>query len=185
MISPLLIGSVFLCSCERSAIEPSDSLVGAKALPSSSALSQEIIQINRDGGGKGYGLDFLSYELRPDNLLAVTHIVRPNDRVRGPETFRLAPNVADQARRALWRLRPAKLEGVEYETRPIGCHKIYDAGSEAAVVFISADKRIGVVDVPYQGDCDTRSAMIARSIVREVLTSFPHSKVAAGFPRSE
>lgn len=185
MTAALLLGPLLLCcSCERSAIEPSESLVGANALPPSSVLSQEIIQINRGFGGSGYGEDFLSYELRPDNSLAVTHTFRPEDRVRGSETFRVSAKVAEQARRALWRLRPDELRGVEHETRPTGCDKIYDAGSEAAVAFINPDERIAVVDLPYRGDCDAHSARIARTIVREVLTSFPKSKVAAGFPRT-
>ena len=184
MTATLSLGTLLLCcSCERSAIDPSESLVGAKALPPSSALSQEIIQINRGVGGRGYGDDFLSYELRPDNSLAVTHTFRPEDKVRASETFRLSAEVAEQARGALWRLRPNELQGVEQEIRPTGCDKIYDAGSEVAVAFISPDKRIAVVDVPYRRDCDARSAKIARTIVGEVLTSFPKSNVAAGFPR--
>ena len=132
----MVVTSLLCVSCQRGAIERSESLVGADDLPISSVLSQEIIQLNRGFGAYSSG-NFLSYELRPDNSLTVTHTFRPKDEVRGVETFRLPAITAEHARRMLWRVRPAKLAGVESETRPMGCQQQgpHDLG-ELAVVFI-------------------------------------------------
>ncbi len=180
-------------ACGEPALKPSESLVGAKELPSVRDLSREIIQINRGFGSASVG--FLSYELRPDGTLAVTHEERLRDKVVASETFQLAPEVAARARRMLWRLRPATLEGqglTKDETTPMGCQRQgpHDFG-EFAVVFIDEgqkrgieDDQLGAFDLPYGDSCNTPEASEARKLVARVLQSFPHSRVAAEFPKS-
>ncbi|HEX8124978.1 MAG TPA: hypothetical protein VF548_05285 [Allosphingosinicella sp.] len=111
-------------------------MVGADPLPSSGTLYGGVIQVNRGYGEVSEG--FLSYELRPDGVLAVIHSDRAGGGVLGEDRFHLAPEIADQARRRLWRLRPARLEGVDaHEARPLGCKRRgpHDFG-EVAIVFI-------------------------------------------------
>jgi hypothetical protein len=183
-----MAASLALASCQPAGVEGSRSLVGADRLPSSSALSREIVQINRGYGEVSTG--FLSYELRPDDTLAVTHTDRARDKVLGEERFRLAPGVAHKARRLLWRLRPATLEGVDaHEARPSGCRRRgpHDFG-ELAVVFIDEggspgveDDRVGTFELPVPESCGTPQAREARQVMSQVMGSFPESRVAAGF----
>lgn len=183
-----IAASLLSASCQPPAVEPSQSLVGADSLPSADALSREIIQINRGYGQVGGG--FLSYELRTDDTLTVTHTDRRRGEVLGEETFRLASSLAGDSRRLLWRLRPAKLEGVDaHEVRPSGCERRgpHDFG-ELAVIFIDEgreagvkDDRLGTFELPRRDSCSTPQAREARQLVRQVLDSFPPSTVAAGF----
>jgi hypothetical protein len=178
---------LLFASC-RPAEEQVHSLVGAEELPAAAALSKEIIYISRGYGEVSTG--FLSYELRPDDLLVVTHEDRDRDKVIGEEKFRLESGVADKARRALWRLRPEKLEGIDsHEARPAGCERRgpHDFG-ELAVSFISAGHRPGVEDdliggfeLPTAESCGSPQAVEARRVVREAMALFPASKVAEGF----
>ena len=164
--------------------------MGAEELPSADNLSQEIIEINRGYGDVSHG--FLTYQLRPDNSLAVTHLDEYREKVVGKETFQLAPHVATQARRMLWRLRPSTLEGqglTRDEFRPVGCQRRgpHDFG-RLAIVFIDegedagvSDDQLGVFELPYRASCDTPHASEARDLVERVLRSFPPSRVAAEF----
>ncbi len=114
--------SLLCVSCSGAAIEPSQSLVGAKELPSAKALSRETFYITRGGEDGG---DALSYEWRPDNSLTVTHTFSDNSArqtVKGRETLRVDPEIAMQIRQLLWRVRPAKLEGMEQDEHPVGHH---------------------------------------------------------------
>lgn len=184
----LLPALLLFASCRPPGAESAQSLVGANALPSSEALAREIIQINRGYGDSSEG--FLSYELRPDGTLTVTHSDRARDRVIGEDRFRLADDVAGPARRALWRLRPAKLEGLDsHEARPTGCERRgpHDFG-ELAIIFIREagrpgveDDRIGTFELPDPRSCNSRQAIEARALVRRVLAALPRSGVAAGF----
>src|SRR5687767_5138502 len=110
---PLLAVPLLCVSCSDAAIGPSQSLVGAKELPSATALAREAFYITRGGGA--YGGDALAYEWRPDNALLVTHTFSDGhgagEVVRGKETLHVAPEVAAEVRQLLWRVRPAKLEG--------------------------------------------------------------------------
>lgn len=193
----LLIGPL-LASCDRPAIDPSHSLVGARELPNSRELSRETIQINRSFG-VGYGhvvnSHLLSYELRPDNSLSVTHYengVEKGQVERGSETFELPRDVANNARRAMWRMRPSPLKGVEYDIRPAGCpFRLHDS-SEYALLFIkeggetgTRNDLLGFSVVPPPESCNNSTARSARALVRQVLADFPKSKVAASFQRLE
>jgi len=184
-----LVAASLLCvSCQPAGIESSTSLVGADRLPSRGALSREIIQINRGYGSVSEG--FLSYELRPDGTLIVTHTDRARGKVRGEDRFRLSAEIASQARSLLWRLRPAKLEGLDaHEARPSGCERRgpHDFG-ELAVIFIDEgrragieDDRLGTFELPSPDSCGSPQAREATALVRNVLESFPPSKVAAEF----
>ena len=182
------IAAALACASCQPRDDASQSLVGADPLPSPAELSREIIQINRGYGTESEG--FLSYELRPDDMLTVTHSDRRRDQVVGEDRFRLPSGLAAQARRRLWRVRPARLEGLDaHEARPTGCERRgpHDFG-ELAVVFVrepggpgAADDAIGVFELPDAGSCVTAAAIEARALVRDVLGSFPRSRVAEGF----
>jgi hypothetical protein len=185
----LVVVSLLGVSCGRAAIEPSQSLVGANDLPSPRVLSREIVQINRGVGGP----HFLSYELRPDNTLAITLSERgvKGEAVRGKETFNLSSELAEHTRRMLWRVRPAKLQGIEYETRPVGCEPRgpHDFG-ELVVVFINEGDQVGIKDdhvgvfaLPHVDSCRTKDAEEARQLLRQVSDALPESRVAAEFDR--
>lgn len=186
----LVAASLLCASCQPPGAEGSRSLVGADRLPSSSALSREIVQINRGYGDNSEG--FLSYELRPDDTLTVNHTDRARGIVRGGDKFRLAAEIAGNARRQLWRLRPATLEDLNaQEARPLGCERRgpHDFG-ELALIFIDEgrapgieDDRLGTFELPRPDSCNTEQAREARQLIRQVMESFPPSKVAAGFER--
>ena len=185
MFAALLIGA-----CAQPAVKSSESLVGAEALPSAHDLSREIIQINRGFGQISEG--FLSYELKADGKLVVTHEDRKVKKIVGTETFQLSGPVADQARHMLWRVRPARLEGIEQDARPLGCERQgpHDFG-ELAVVFINEgknagvdDDQVGIFELPSPDSCNTRHASESRRLLERVLKSFPASRVATEFPKA-
>jgi hypothetical protein len=190
-----IICALLICTgCDRPAIDTSESLVTTKPLPPAKTLAREIIQINRGFGEISPG--FLSYELRPEDRLIVTLTLREGrldrpDKVAVEERFRLQPDVAAEARRRLWRLRPSEFGGVEQDQRPLGCERRgpHDFG-EHAVAFIAEgpeegvdDDRLGVFEMPSPASCSTAQASEARSLLRKVLASFPPSKAAAEFER--
>ena len=163
----LVSASLVSVSCDRSAIDPSQSLVGAKSLPSESELSRETIQINR-----GYGnitITFLSYELLPDDTLKITLSARDRKTVIGEDVFRLSPAVADKARRLLWRVRPQELKriddgGLDWETRPLSCFRRgpHDFG-DLTIVFIAQGPEPGVDDEGWaSSNCRFQAAAEAR-----------------------
>lgn len=182
------IPAMLLCvSCQSSVREP-ESLVGADEVSYSDEFVQEIIQINR-GFGDG-SVDFLSYELRPNNKLVVTLTIWARSSLRGAdlvrdEIFDLAPETAEQVRRQLVRVRPAVLAGLDNEASyvwPVGCEPqtSHDFG-EAVVVFIDPNQAIGIFTLPSEGSCETAEAVQARRLVEQVLASFPDSEVAQHF----
>lgn len=192
----LLTAALFCVSCDDSAIDPSHSLVGAKSLPPANELSRETIQINR-----GYGdisIAFLSYELLPDDRLIVTLTDRnlEKDVVLGKDTFQLTPEIAADARRMLWRLRPDELQrfdegGFESETRPVGCYRRgpHDFGELAIVFFVEGsqegvdDDRLGVFEMPHPSSCRSPAALRARETIEHVMQLFPPSKLPTEFER--
>lgn len=191
---PLLAVSLLCASCNEAVVSSSRSLVGANELPSAKALSRETFYISRGGGA--YGGDVLSYEWRPDNSLLVTHTFSDGrgtgEVVRGKETLRISPGDATQARQLLWRVRPAELEGVEQDVRPLGCEPRgpHDFG-EVTVGFVDEgdasgieDDQVGIFELPTEESCNTPAAVEARKVVWRALQLFPKSKVAAAFERS-
>jgi hypothetical protein len=175
MVAPLLTGG-----CDQSRSKAPDSLVGAKHLPPVSELSHETIQINRWGGARRDHL--LTYELRPDNALTVTHSLQaPGGKTLGRETFGLAPDAASQVRLTLSRVRPETLRGIEYVSYPVGCQPPTDSGDEVAIAFIDEHEKIGIFDLPYV--CRDSNAAAARNAIAAVMQSLPTSKVAKAFPR--
>ena len=187
-LAATVAASFLSASCQPPGAESTQSLVGADRLPSPAELSREMIQIHR-----GYGPvreEVLSYELPPDDTLTVTLSDKRRDKVLGKESFRLASGNAGDARRRLWRLRPAKLEGVGAdEARPSGCgRRGLDDFGELAVIFVNPgrepgfeDDRIGIFELPDPHSCSTPQAREARRVVRQVMDLLPPSKVAAGF----
>lgn len=186
--------ALLLCfACEGPAIEASQSLVGARTLPTASALSKETVTVSRGSGGLGYGEHRLLYALGPDDRLVVTHFHQPRDAKVGEETFQLPSATADAARRMLWRLRPETLTGIEQDTRPEGCERQgpHDFG-ERWIVFMEEgpdpgveDDAVGITELPYPSSCDTEAAAEARRLLDSVVAAFPRSRVAAAFPRDE
>lgn len=190
----LLFASTFCVSCGDAAIAPSQSLVGAKELRSASVLAGETFYITRGGGA--YGGDALSYERRPDNSLLVTHTFSDGggtgEVVRGKETLHIAPEVAAEARQLLWRVRPAKLEGVEQDARPTGCERQgpHDFG-EVTVGFVNEgeargieDDQVGIFALPSADSCNTPAAVEARAVVRRALQLLPRSRVESDYERA-
>jgi hypothetical protein len=194
----LISVSLLFIACNDTAIEPSQSLVGAMELPSAQVLDRETFYIQRGAGA--YGGDVLSYEWRPDDSLTVTHTfsnLGPSESVRGKETLLISPEAALQARQLLRRVRPAEFEtpenyGEKYPTRPIGCERKgpHDFG-EVSVAFTDEgqgsgveDDQIRVFELPYPGSCNTPAAVEARKVIQHVLRLLPRSKVAADFNRT-
>lgn len=189
-----LLAAWLLASCDGPAIDPSESLVGAKSLPSARELSRETIQINPMSSAWTADAQRLSYELRPDNSLSVTlshwDLGGRDEVIDGRETFHLSGSVASQARRLLWRVRPEPLQGIEWIIRPTGCPPPPTDTFGDSVVFISGnpeagttDRKIGVFEVLPAQYCRESSANEARLVVKQVLQLFPKSKVAAEYQR--
>lgn len=190
----LLFTSALCTACNDAAIGRSESLVGANDLPTVKTLSRETLYISRGGGA--YGGDALTYEWRPDDLLTVTHTFSDNSArqtIKGRETFRVVPETATKVRKLLWRVRPAKLEGVEQDQRPIGCKRQgpHDFG-EVTVGFVSEgnkpgieDDQVGIFSLPDPQSCDAPLAAKAREVVWDALRLLPKSRVAAGFDRTQ
>lgn len=182
-----VVAALVAASCSQLSFDASESLVGAKRLPPVAELLRETIQINRDTEFDGHQ-HFLSFDLRPDNSLTVTHTLdgyEGNDIV-GKETFRLQPEVADGVRKTLWRFRPGNLQGVEDLTYPVGCSPPIDSGMEVAVAFFGKSPMqgdIGIFALPYA--CKEGQAAVARSELGRVMRSLPTSKVAAAFPPAD
>jgi hypothetical protein len=193
-VLPLFVASMLCVSCGDPATAPSHSLVGAEELPAATELARETFYITRGGGA--YGGDALTYEWRPNNSLFVTHTFSDGrgtgEVVRGKETLRIAPEVAAEVRQLLWRVRPAKLEGVEQDARPIGCERQgpHDFG-EVTVGFVNEgnsrgidDDQVGIFALPTADSCNTSAAVEARAIVRRALQLLPRSKVASNYERA-
>jgi hypothetical protein len=177
LISTLLTGA-----CDRSAMAGSESLVGAKSLPSARDLAGEEIQINRRGGP--HDDHVLTYDLSPSNSLTVAHSV---DQLGGEKTvataaFQLTPEVANHVRTLLWRVRPERLTDIRDITLPTGCSVVVDASPQANVVFIGRKQRVGISSIPRERVCDTPQAKQARRLVSGVLGLLPGSSVPARFP---
>ena len=179
-----VVAALAVASCGQSSFDASESLVGTKRLPPVAELLRETIQINRDTQLAGQS-HFLTFELRPDNSMSVTHTLDGYDGsdIVGKETFQLPPDVADRARKTLWRLRPGNLQGVEDLTYPTGCSPPIDSGMEVAVAFFGKSPMqgdIGIFALPYE--CKEGQAAVARGALGKMMQSLPASKVAAAFP---
>ena len=178
-----LIAILAATACKASAIDSTNSLVGAKQLPSSDVLSRETIQLNRFRYDARQRQEMLVAELRPDNAVALTltrNDIDHGQSLLGKEEFQLSAGTADRIRNTLWKFRPGKLEGVGTLVLPAGCSYINDETPEAAVAFVAANnKDIGIAEL--QPDCQTPAAKAARILLGKVLKEFPNSKLAAGF----
>ncbi len=193
LLYPALIAASFVLSaCERAAIDSSQSLVGADRIPSSGELSRETIEVNRGFGESSNGL--LVYELTPDNRLTVSVENTTNNenavRIATKDVFKIPGVTAERARRALWRLRPEKTNGLAEEARPLGCTRQFDHDWGAlAVIFVAPDphaefkNKLRVFVLPDPESCGTKAATEARMIVRNVIAAFPPSRVAKEFDR--
>ena len=191
--SILIAASLLTVSCQRSAIGASQSLVGAKTLPSARALSREIVIINRGHWGN-VGPNTpgtLAFQLNPDDSLSIEHTKSDRDWKHvlvGRETVHLSKASAQFVRQSAWRLRPAKLQGIQDEILPTGCRPLpIDSGPETVVNFIGdppksgQERAIGIVLLPSSDQCNSSQANQARALVHEILRFFPASKVAAEY----
>lgn len=160
----------------------SDRLVAGSLLPPKADLVRETIEINRGYGGEGYGEHLLSFALSSNDVLTVTHIFTPDDKIVGKETFTLSSRVAANVRQQLWRIRPAKLEGYNADVRPLGCKKsfVHDFG-DITVLFTPDEEMFGFFTLPYPDSCNNAAARAARTMLDEVLAMLPRSKVAESF----
>jgi hypothetical protein len=181
----LLLIALILAACQVEQADAPESLVDASNLPAPEALEQETIMIVRGPAVDAPRGQVLRRELRPDDTLLVTLVTfgdGAEEKVVAEDRFRLSVGIADRARQALWRMRPAELQGAEWLVRPSGCEpqSNHDHG-EAQVAFIKPDDTVGVFALPSPNSCSTRQAEEARGLFRQVLASFPYSKAAAAF----
>lgn len=169
-------------ACGPAVVKDSDRLVAGSLRHSKAELVLETIEINRGYGGDGFGEHLLSFALSSNNVLTVTHVFRPDDKILAKETFTLSSRVAANVRQKLWRLRPAKLEGYDADVRPLGCKKtvVHDFG-DMAVLFTPDEETFGIFTLPYPGSCNNAAARNARATLEEVLAMFPSSQVEDSF----
>lgn len=160
----------------------SDRLVAGSLSPSKADLVRETIEINRGYGGRGYGAHRLTFALSSNDVLTVTHLYVPDDKIVGKETFTLPSRLAENARQQLWRIRPAKLEGYAADVRPLGCKtSVDDDFGDVTVLFYPDEETFGFFTLPYPGSCNNAAAKKARTTLEGVLAMFPSSKVAESF----
>ncbi len=191
------IAIITVSGCNETEFTTTDSLVGADRLLPQEVLAAENIQISRTvGGGFGSPFHMLSYELDQHDALIVTHLVRgafDEDKLIDREEFQLSGEAAQKVRKELWRLRPSefkKLDSLGWPTRPAGCERTIDHDNGEISVFFWDDGQtpgqleddlVAVFELPYRSSCDNETAKQARSLIKTVITSFPTSRVAAGF----
>lgn len=185
---PAISALLFFCiACDRPAIPASESLVGARQLPSASELSKETIRFF-------YGEDQslsrqLAYDLTPDGHwdLVIYDIKGGRELIR--KSFRLEADRVRSIRKKLWRLRPEKLDGLANLHDPSDCPPPpTDTAPEISVGFIDkgpkpdiSDDRIGVFTLPHKEICDTPRSTTARQIVDDVVSSLPGANLRAKF----
>jgi hypothetical protein len=92
----------------------------------------------------------------------------------------------------LRRVRPAELQGIEQDSRPVGCERRgpHDFG-EVVIGFLNKgeadgieDDQVGIFNLPTSKSCSTPAAIEARAVVQGALQLLPKSKVASAFERS-
>lgn len=170
-----------LAGCNR-ADEPRTSLVGATKLPSPADLRKETIIVARMGGKDAE--DLLNIEIQPTNKVVAAHY-RGNDRTTpvAEETSQVSASEAEYLRRMLWRLRPDDGAPTQ-KTIPIGCHYVYDAGWEWAVVYVREDRPADMLEftLPYPEYCKTSAYSDAQQLIGKVLRALPRSDVVERFP---
>ena len=184
----LLVVLMSAAACDRPAIDPSQSLVGAKNLPPARLLKREKIALyyHYDRPLKHQ----LSFELSPDNSwAAVVTEVGSNYREVSRQTFSLSADRADEIRRKLWRLRPDKLRGIEYETQPADCPPPpTDTSVDLAIGFIKEgtkpgveDDQIGVFTLPDVRTCNSPKSVAAHKVVDDVINELPFNHLRSKF----
>lgn len=189
----LLIGASLGCaSCDRPAIDPSLSLVGAKALPTAHQLSNELIEVYRESFEPG---PRLVYDLQPDDILIITLTDWDSDEaIIGKQSFQLSSSAAREARKSLWRLRPEQLEGMESDIRLAGCPEPgLEEFPDFTIGFLANGRRrprtweeigpVGIVRI-FPG-CKIPRASEARTLLQKVLSEFPQSSLTAEYERRD
>lgn len=187
----VLLAPLLLCiSCQRSAIDPSQSLVGARKLPPADVLSREFIEMDRMFGDPG---PRLILQLSADDSLTVTLTDWDRKQLKqfivGKQLLRLSRDTAGTARRLLWRVRPENLAGMASSTQPIGCSPPPpDETPDYTVGFIAdglksrvEDEHVGIFDV--FPSCKAKNANLARVVLRRVLALLPQSPLGPEYDR--
>ena len=184
-------------SCKNSEADNAESLVDARALASADMVSRETLYIRR--GITDWCCDYLSYELRPDDTLIVEHTFSENNGLtvtKDSETVSIAPEIAEEVRWLMRRVRPTRLQGQGIEedaVRPTGCERrgLHDFG-EVSVAFMYHDHEVNVqnakfavFELPYASSCETRAAKEARAVVWQALEMLPQSGPASSFERAK
>lgn len=169
-------------ACAPPEVMDSDRLVAGSLSPSNADLVRETIEINIGYGGRGYGAHRLSFSLSSADVLTVTHLFMPDNKIVGKEIFTLPSRVAENARQQLWRIRPATLEGYAADVRPLGCRTdVDDDFGDMTVLFMPDEETFGFFTLPDPDSCNNAAARGARATLEEVLKMFPSSKVEASF----
>ena len=185
-VTPVIL--LLICtSCDRPAIDPSQSLVGAKSLPPARELMSETIEIYL---GEDKSLSHqLSYELRKDNSLTLTLSAVERGKRSLSQKFQLRSADADALRRKLWRVRPEELKGLAWMVQPADCPPPpTDTSPMLSVGFIQEgtkpgieDDHIGVFILPYPYTCKTPGGNAARALLKEVLKALPGSRLQSQY----
>lgn len=173
--------AVLICGCDPSVRGTSESLVGATNQPSERDLGRETIIITqRTGPARDH---ILSYELRPNDVLTVTYSLSElsGETEVAKDTVQLRSSDADNARKSLWRMRPTRLQGIETVVYPVGCRPPIDSNDEVVIVFADNRKRLGIFTLPHS--CKDGNSAVARSIVREVISTLPATETAGDFAK--
>jgi hypothetical protein len=166
--------------CHRTSEEPK-TLVGATKLPSSADLHKETIIIARMGGKDAK--DLLNIEVRPTNQVVAAHYGGHHKTLVAQESLKVSVQDAEAMRRMLWRLRPDDGAPAQ-KTVPVGCHYIYDAGFDWAVVYVPDDKPANYLafSLPYPEYCKAPAYMEARALITAIVGALPRSSVVERFP---
>jgi hypothetical protein len=177
--SAIAVASLLLGSCNGPAIEPSQSLVTDKALPPASELRREIIGFYYD---RDRSLTRqLSYELKPNDVWSVVIVDTRTYAEINRSNFQLPKGKANQARSALWRLRPEKLDGVQWPHMPADCPpQPTDTHDDVAVGFTREgpkpgveDDQVGVFTLPNIAYCKTPKSLTARELIANLMRQMP------------
>jgi len=179
--------SLLMVSCDQPAIDPSQSLVGAKSLPAATELARERVEIH-------FGYDTvlanqLSFELHPDDSWIVRISEAKDLQQSNSQKFQLDSKLARTVRAKLWRVRPEELKGVEWVVEPADCPPPpTDASPLLSVAFIAegpqpgvGDDRVGIFILPRADICNTPQATAARKLLEEVLKPSPGSNLASKY----
>lgn len=174
------LAALALEGCDQES-QPPRSLVGATKHVASADLHKETIIIARMGGQDAE--DLLNIEIRPTNEVAAAHYRGHDKRPIAQENLKVSAQDVERLRRMLWRLRPDDGAPIQ-KIVPVGCHYVYDAGFDWAVVYVREDAPANMLEftLPYPEFCKAPAYTAARRLIGDVLGALPRSTVVQRFP---